>query len=38
MILANILGKYLAYDIAPSLNMGADTKTGARIAIPVVKR
>ena len=27
-----------AYDIAPSLNMGADTKTGARIAIPVVKR
>lgn len=27
-----------AQDIAPSLNMGADTKTGARAAIPVIKK
>ena len=28
----------LANDIAPSLNLGAETKIGARIAIPVKKK
>ena len=31
-------GYALANDIAPSLNFGADTKTGARIAIPVKEK
>ena len=31
-------GYELANDIAPSLNLGADTRTGARIAIPVSKK
>ena len=30
-------GYALANDIAPLLNLGADTRTGARIAVPVVK-
>ena len=31
-------GYVQARDIAPSLNLGADTKTGARVAVPVVKK
>lgn len=31
-------GYVLAHDIAPSLNLGADTKTGARSAVPVIKK
>lgn len=29
-------GYRLAYDIAPSFNFGADTRTGAKIAVPAV--
>ena len=31
-------GYVQARNIAPSLNLGADTKTGARVAVPVVKK
>ena len=31
-------GYVLAHNIAPSLNLGADTKTGARSAVPVIKK
>ena len=31
-------GYVLVNNIAPSLNLGADRRTGARIAIPVIKK
>ncbi len=31
-----LYGYKVAYDIAPSFNFGADTKTGARLAIPTI--
>lgn len=31
-----VYGYKFAYDIAPSFNFGADTSTGARIAVPVI--
>lgn len=33
----SLYGYRPAYDIAPRLNLGANTKTGARIAVPVVQ-
>lgn len=33
---AESYGYKLAYDIAPSFNFGADTKTGAKLAVPAV--
>lgn len=31
-------GYKMAYDIAPTFNFGAETKTGARLAVPVINK